>query len=248
MRCWSRSKLGRPSASNATISPSSTAVWELSALLSGLTSGYCAVMSFRLRLSSRSRPGSEYAIARTPSHLISYAQPSSFAGSCAEPRHHRDDVLGHRLARRVDGRVHPVDQPVLLAPPGLEERVAALAAARRGRSATTLRGSHLCELVGAACPRSSSCPRRSCPPGSGPRTSGTRAGGPRCARPCGSRRGPRGCRWGPPTTRARRRARGAGPSAAAWRGAPGRRSAAGRPARRRSAPGSGVRSKSRLRS
>ena len=38
-------------------------------------------MSLRLRLSSRSRPGSEYAIARTPSHLISYAQPSSFAGS-----------------------------------------------------------------------------------------------------------------------------------------------------------------------
>ena len=81
MRCWSRSKLGRPSASNATISPSSTALCELSARLSGLTSGYCALMSFRLRLSSRSRPGSEYAIARTPSHLISYAQPSSFAGS-----------------------------------------------------------------------------------------------------------------------------------------------------------------------
>ena len=38
-------------------------------------------MSFRLRLSSRRRPGSEYAIARTPSHLISYAQPLSFAGS-----------------------------------------------------------------------------------------------------------------------------------------------------------------------
>ena len=53
---------------------------ELSALLSGLTSGYCAVMSFRFRLSSRSRPGSEYAIARTPSHLISNAQPLSVAG------------------------------------------------------------------------------------------------------------------------------------------------------------------------
>ena len=200
---------------------------ELSALLSGRTSGYCAVMSFRLRLSSRSRPGSEYAIARTPSHLISYAQPSSFAGSVAELGHHRHDVLGHRLAPRVHRRVHPVDQPVLLALAGLEERVAALQplaveGERRPCAAPT------CAARRCRGPRSSSCPRRSCPPGCRPRTSGTRAGGPRCGPPCGSRPGPPGCRSAPPTTRARRRARAAGPSAAASRGAPGRRSAAAR--------------------
>ena len=75
-------------------------------------------------------------------------------------------------------------------------------------------------------PRSSSCRRRSCPWGSGPRRSGTRADGPRCARPCGCRRGTRGCHLEPPTTRARRRARAAGPSGGGLHGAPGRRSAA----------------------
>ena len=38
-------------------------------------------MSLRLRLWKRSRPGSECAIARTPSHLISNAQRPSSGGS-----------------------------------------------------------------------------------------------------------------------------------------------------------------------
>ena len=148
-------------------------------------------------------------------------------GQGAEPGHHRHEVLGHRLARRVGRRVHAVDQPVLLAPARLEERVAPLQALAVERQDDLAR-LPLVRLVGAACPRSSSSPRRSCPRGCRPRRSGTRAGGPRCARPCGCRPGPRGCRSGPPRTRARRRARAAGPSAAAWRGAPGRRSGAAR--------------------
>ena len=38
-------------------------------------------MSLPLRLSKRIRPGSEYTSARTPSHLISYAQRPSSGGS-----------------------------------------------------------------------------------------------------------------------------------------------------------------------
>jgi hypothetical protein len=62
---------GRPSSSKATISPSRTASWCDSARLNFDSSGYEPVMSRRLRDSKRRRPGSEYAIARTPSHLIS---------------------------------------------------------------------------------------------------------------------------------------------------------------------------------
>src|SRR4051794_31827198 len=106
------------------------------------------------------------------------------------------------------------------------------AAARRGTSPRPC-GRRTCVLRTFRGPRWSWSRRRSCPSGSRRGSRGTRAGDPRCAPPCGCAWGRRGCRWGPPRRRARRHARGAGPSAGAWRGAPGRRSARPRRARPR---------------
>ena len=80
MRCWRAPKSGRPSGPNATTSPSRIARWWLSARFSRDSSGYRAVISLRLRLKRRNRPGSEWQIARTPSHLTSWAQRSSSRG------------------------------------------------------------------------------------------------------------------------------------------------------------------------
>ena len=45
--------------------------------------------------------------------------PRKLAGG---PGHHRDQPLGHRLAVRIRGRIHPVDHPVVLRVPGLADR------------------------------------------------------------------------------------------------------------------------------
>src|SRR3954447_11378602 len=88
-------------------------------------------MSCMLREWKRSRPGSEWAIARTPSHLISCAQRSSSRGSGPSRAIIGTTLSGMgsraRSAGGAGGRVHPVDHPVLRALPLVEreERVAA---------------------------------------------------------------------------------------------------------------------------
>ena len=71
------------------------------------------------------------------------------ARQAAAGREHRGDLVGHRLARRVRGRVHPVDHPVLAT--RLEQRVAPghpLAVEDRDH----LVGAELLRLVGAGVP------------------------------------------------------------------------------------------------
>ena len=93
----------------------------------------------------------------------------------------------------------------------------------------TSRRSDFWHLVRAGVPHGHRSRRRTRPAGSRRGRSGTRADDPRCGRRGGSASGPPGCPWARPTKRARRRAPGAGPSAATGRGAPARRNGA-RPA------------------
>ena len=142
------------------------------------------------------------------------------SGEGAEHGQHRLDRRRDRIGQ--DGLAVAVDHPVLAV--GLEEHEVA-----RGPRAVQhelhlgvgpLLGSRRCP-----CPRCSWCRRRTRPPGCRPRRWRTRAGGPRCARPGGSAWDRPAGPWAAPTRRARRRARGAGPSAVPGRGAPGSRNA-----------------------
>ncbi len=140
------------------------------------------------------------------------------AGQLAHARQHRGDGVRHGTRGGVGRRVHPVDHPVLAA--GLEQDVAAahalaLQATRSPRRNGTSRP-HRCRS-----PRSPWSRRRRSRPGSRRESPGTRAGGPRCGPPAGSPPDGPGHPWAGPTTPARRRAPGAGPSAGCWRDAPG---------------------------
>ena len=70
-RLWSRGKLGRPSESRHTNSPSSTTFWAPTWPGRSASSGKLPVMSREVRLRSRRRPSSKNAMARMPSHLSS---------------------------------------------------------------------------------------------------------------------------------------------------------------------------------
>ena len=67
------------------------------------------------RLAGACAPGSERQIARTPSHLTSNAHAVLVARQRAGAREHRRERVGHRLGGRVGRRVHAVDHPVLRA-------------------------------------------------------------------------------------------------------------------------------------
>ena len=152
--------------------------------------------------------------------------------------------LRHRLALRILGRIHAVDHPVVAAGP--EQDVAAV-------QALAVEGDHhllvaeLVRLVGPAVPDLHRPRAVLAGRDVAARTRCTRAGGPRCGRPGGSWPDRAGCPSGPPRRRARRRAPGGDPSAAAARGARGPRSGCGASsAAGASPPGSGVVAKSRL--
>src|SRR5215213_8441670 len=76
-RSW---KLGMPSSVKATTSPSSIALAAASAGPIAASSGYRFDIRSPRRLQSTTSPPSMPAMARTPSHLISYAQPSPSGG------------------------------------------------------------------------------------------------------------------------------------------------------------------------
>ena len=145
--------------------------------------------------------------------------------------------IGSRLG--ILGRVHPVDHPVVLrrARRGRSGTArSARAGARRGTSPRPCVRSHLCSSY---VPRSQIVivPAPYCPFGISPvelEVLERVVLGP--APRAGSPSGRAGSRSGSPTTRARRRARAAGPSAAGSRGAPGRRTAAPCPRRRLASP------------
>ena len=229
MRDWSSSKLGRPSASNATTSPSRISRRDPSALRHR--------PDLRVaRGEVRAAAAGEREVAGVDVGDRAHAVPLDLeavevvlARELAVLGEHRRDGVGHRLRRRVGRRVHPVDHPVLAL--GLKQRVAALGAlAVEGDDHLVV--AELLGLVGAAVPDLHR------------------------ARPVAALRDlavevevlervvlgahrqavllrvASGCPSGAPRRRARRRARGAGPSAGCWRGAPAPRSARPRPAPR----------------
>ncbi len=241
MRAWRRSKLGRPSSSKATISPSSTtrrAPSERSQLahlgVAGREVAEVAALELDVAVVAE-RHDPDPVPLDLESELLLARRQRPAAG------HHRLDALRERLVRRIRRRIHAVDHPVALAGP--EQGVAPVAGARRGRSRSPRRRGtsppRRCRD-----PRRASCRRRTRPWGSRPRTRGTRAGGPRSARRGGSRPGAPARRAAAPTTQACRRARGAGPSGGGERGAPAPRSGP-RSTSRASAPSAQASSRSR---
>ena len=144
-------------------------------------------------LAGACRPGSRVGdrAHAVPLDLEGPARRSS-RGSSPRPREHRHDVLRHRLARRVGGRVHAVDHPVLLARAGVEQRVAAAQPLAVEDDDRPCRGSHFSHVVGAAVPDRHLAGAVAALRGSRPRSRGTRAGGPRRGPPCGSRLGSSG--------------------------------------------------------
>ena len=77
-------KLGRPAASSATTSPSTTAGLSPKPGSIAVSSGYRAVMSVPLRARSVRRSPSQVPIARMPSHLNStHGSPHRFAAALA---------------------------------------------------------------------------------------------------------------------------------------------------------------------
>ena len=244
MRPCRRWKLGLPSGPKDTTSPSRIASWEPSARpeLAQLRVARRDVAPVAAR---QPQPAALDVAERPHAVPLDLVAPSGRRRAGASPGagEHRLELLRHRLAIRVLGRIHPVDHPVLAA--GAEQDVAAL-------EPLAVEGDHhlvvaeLVQLVGPAVPDAHR-------PGAvvalrdlalelevlervvlrahrevvalGVRRDALRA---------------------PPTTPACPRARGADPSAARGRGAPGRRSAAPACARPRRERGSGVASKSRL--
>src|SRR5579884_348979 len=84
MRCWSSPKSGRPAAPNVTISPSSSTRRAPTTPVKAASSGYPPVTSLPLRLYNRHRSPATVAMARTPSHLNSNAQPAPDGGLPAQ--------------------------------------------------------------------------------------------------------------------------------------------------------------------
>ncbi len=221
MRAWRRSKLGRPSASRATISPSRITPprAELPGQLAHLRIARREVRE--VAALERDVAVVEERDRADPVPLDLEAPLALVARQFAGAGQHRLDPVRHRLVARVLRRVHAVQQPVLAARG--EERVAALEAlAVEGRDDLVRRGTSRPRRCRS--PRPPSSRRRTRPSGSRPRSRGIRAGGPRCGRRAGSRPGGRGSRAAAPRRRARRRAPASGPSAGCARCAPGRRS------------------------
>ena len=148
MRRCSRSKLGRPLSSSATTSPSSTASCVPSARPS----------SAQLRVARRDvvavaalepQPPAVGVADRAHAVPLDLERPVVAGRQRAQASEHRLDLLRHRLAVRILGRIHPVDHPVLAA--GAEEDVlAADALAVEGDH--HLRLAPLVQLVRAAVP------------------------------------------------------------------------------------------------
>ena len=109
------------------------------------TSGYASVTSLRFRLSSRSRPGWAYAIARTPSHLTSNDQSRCRGGSAVELR----AIIGTTCSGigtrsgSSGGSIRWISQSFPRSPRGRSETArSGHGAARRGTPTSTLRSSH----------------------------------------------------------------------------------------------------------